>query len=107
MRWSSEASDPLPPPGNGALLSTPHQPLALLPRLWAAAPGPPTGTRLTSSPEGRPRAYLPAGRPPFQQEAETVAGSLVVLEPLAQAPVVILHQPPVQDHLQLAWGRSL
>lgn len=38
----------------------------------------------------------------FQQEAESVAGDLVVFEPLAESPVVILHQPSVQDHLQLA-----
>lgn len=31
-----------------------------------------------------------------------VAGSFIVLEPLAQTPVVILHEPSVQDHLQLA-----
>lgn len=38
----------------------------------------------------------------LQEEAEPVAGPLVVLQPLAQAPVVILHEAPVQDHLQLA-----
>lgn len=48
--------------------------------------------------------YLTAQRSPLQQEAEMVAGSLVILEPLAQTPVVVLHQTSVQDHLQLAWG---
>lgn len=38
----------------------------------------------------------------LQEEPEPVAGPLVVLQPLAQAPVVILHEAPVQDDLQLA-----
>lgn len=43
----------------------------------------------------------------LQEQPEPVAGSLVVLQPLAQAPVVVLHEAPVQDHLQLACGERV
>ena len=35
-----------------------------------------------------------------------VGRDLVVLDPLEQAPVVILHQPPVQHNLQLTTGSA-
>lgn len=38
----------------------------------------------------------------LQEDAEPVACPLVVLQPLAQAPVVILYEAPVQDDLELA-----
>ena len=51
--------------------------------------------------------HLVGGGTALQEEAEPVAGPLVVLQPLAQAPVVILHEAPVQDHLQLACGERV
>lgn len=32
-----------------------------------------------------------------------MAGPLVVLQTLSQSAVIILHETPVQNHLQLAW----
>lgn len=46
--------------------------------------------------------HLIAHRSPFQQQAEAVDCLLVVLQALTQPAIVILHQPPVQDHFQLA-----
>lgn len=51
-----------------------------------------------------PSQHLVGGAAALQEEPEAVAGSFVVLQPLAQAPVVVLHQTPVQDHIQLACG---
>lgn len=56
---------------------------------------PPAGRRCGSS-------HLVAGQPALQQQAEAVACLLVVLQALTQATVVVLHEPAVHDHLQLA-----
>lgn len=48
--------------------------------------------------------YLACRAVSLQEEAEAVAGPLVVLQALPQATVVILHEAPVQNHLQLAWN---
>lgn len=50
----------------------------------------------------RPHPHLVARQPALQQQAEAVAGLLVVLQALTEATVVVLHQPTVHDHLQLA-----
>jgi len=42
--------------------------------------------------------------PALQQQAESVGSPLVVLQALTQTSIIILHQTPVQNHLQLAWG---
>lgn len=54
-----------------------------------------------------PSQHLVGSAAALQEEPEPVAGELVVLQPLAQAPVVILHEAPVQDHLQLACGEQV
>ena len=50
------------------------------------------------------RSHSVAAVSALQQQAEAVDGLLVVLQALAQTTVIVLHQPAVQDHLQLAWG---
>lgn len=47
-------------------------------------------------------AHLITHRSFFQQQSEAVDGLLVVLQALTQPTIVILHQPPVHDHFQLA-----
>lgn len=47
------------------------------------------------------RTYLSTTASLFQQKAEAVCRSLVVFKTLSQTPVIILHQAPVQNHLQL------
>lgn len=49
-----------------------------------------------------PPAYLASRAVSFQEEPEAVAGPLVVLQALPQATVIILHEAPVQNDLQLA-----
>lgn len=59
-------------------------------------------TRNSPAASGTISAHLVTHRSPFQQQSEAVDGLLVVLQALAQPAVVVLHQPPVHDHFQLA-----
>ena len=41
---------------------------------------------------------------PLKQQSKAVARLLIVLQALTQPTIIILHQPPVHNHFELAWG---